>query len=88
MRRQLRDFVRVERVDVKSHDLPPHGRVAELHPCKDYGRLETRDGRVIDFHRNSAVNGDFDQLEVGTVLRFVEEMGDVGSQARSIIIGE
>lgn len=86
MRRQLEDFVRRERGDIKSHEMPPHGRVAELHPHMDYGRLNTPDNRLIYFHRNSVVNGDFDDLEVGTEVRFVEEMGDEGPQASSVTI--
>ncbi len=86
VRRQLQDFVRRERGNVKTHDVPPHGRVVELYPHMDYGKLDTPDGRLIYFHRNSIVNGDFDKLEIGTEVRFVEEMGDEGPQASTLTI--
>jgi ribosomal subunit interface protein len=86
MKRQLQDFVRRERGKVKNHDMPPHGHVVELFPNMDYGQLATPDGRVIYFHRNSVVNGDFDELEMGTEVRFTEEEGDEGPQASSVMI--
>jgi ribosome-associated translation inhibitor RaiA len=88
-RRQLEDYVRRHRGDVKTHELTPHGRIAELHPESDYGRLESPDGRLIYFHRNSLLNGDLDTLEIGVEVRFAEEMGDEGPQASSVsIIGK
>lgn len=86
IRRQLEDFVRRERGDVKRHEVPPHGRVTEFYPYMDYGKLETPDGRLIYFHRNSVVNGNFDELEIGAQVRFVEEMGDEGPQASTVTI--
>lgn len=85
-RRQLEDYVRRHRGDVKTHEPPPHGRVVELHPVSDYGRLESSDGRLIYFHRNSLLNGDLDTLEIGTEVRFAEEMGDDGPQASSVTV--
>lgn len=89
MGRQLEAFVRRERGDVKSHDVPPHGRIAALYPHMDYGNIEASDGRLIYFHRNSIVNGGFDDLEIGTQVRYVEETGEEGPQASSVsIIGK
>ena len=85
-RRRLEDYVRRERGDVKSHAVPPHGRVVELNPIMDYGKLETSDARLVYFHRNSVVSGDFDKLEIGTEVRFVEEMGDQGPQASTVTV--
>lgn len=86
MRRQLEEFVRRERGDTKSHEVPPHGRVVELFPHMDYGTLETPDRRQIYFHRNSVVNAEFDRLEIGTEVRFVAEMGEEGPQASTVTI--
>lgn len=86
IKRQLEDFVRRERSATKSHDLPPHGRVVELFPNMDYGRLEASDGRLVYFHRNSIVNGEFDDLDIGVEVRYVEEKGDEGPQASSVTI--
>ncbi|MFP3949457.1 MAG: cold-shock protein [Longimicrobiales bacterium] len=40
------------------------------------------------FHRNSLVNGDFEDMEVGTIVRFAEERGEKGPQASSVYITE
>jgi len=82
--RQLEQFVQRRRKDVKEHAPPPHGRIRELYPSADYGRIETSDGRDIYFHRNSVVNMDFDQLDIGMPVHFSEEMGEQGVQASSV----
>lgn len=84
VRRRLEDYARRRRGDVKPHEVPPHGRIAELNP--DYGRIETIDGRLIYFHRNSVFEADFDQLKIGTEVRFVEEAGELGPQASTVYV--
>lgn len=84
MRRQLEDYARRRRRDIKAHAVPPHGRVVELNSADDYGRIETPDGRLVYFHRNSVVDADFDKLEIGAEVRFVEEAGERGPQASTV----
>jgi len=84
-RRQLQDYVRRQRGDVKIHEGAPHARVNKLFPEEGYGFLETPDGREIYFHRNSVLNAGFDRLEIGTLVRFAEEEGEQGSQASTVI---
>ena len=86
MRRQLEDYMRKKRGQVKLHEEAAHGRVTVLEPEQDYGRLETPDGRDIYFHRHSLVDADFDDLAIGTELRFVEEAGEKGVQASSVFV--
>jgi cold shock CspA family protein/ribosome-associated translation inhibitor RaiA len=86
MRRQLQDFARVRRGDVKTAVRPPHARVARLHPEESFGFLETDEGREIYFHRSSVLGGGFDRLSVGTEVRFSEEPGDKGPQASTVQI--
>lgn len=86
VRRQLEDYNRKRQGKVKTHEESPHGRVSVLEPEQDYGRLETPDGRDIYFHRNSLVSAKFDDLEIGTELRFVEESGEDGPQASSVFV--
>lgn len=83
-RRRLQDHTRVERGKVKSHEEQPHGRIVELVPEEDFGRIETTDGREVYFHRNSVLNADFDKLETGTRVWFDEEHGDRGPQATTV----
>jgi cold shock CspA family protein len=83
-RRQLEDYERERQAPAKTHVGPPRGRVCELHPEKNFGRIETSDGRLIYFHRNSVRDGTFEQLAVGTEVHFDEEPGDKGPQASTV----
>jgi ribosomal subunit interface protein len=89
MSRQLKRYVKQRRGDVKYHEVPPHGRIAQLTPEQDCGMIETPDGRQIYFHRNSVVNKEFDALKQGAEVRFAEEMGEQGPQASSVqVVGK
>ena len=83
-RRQLKDDVRRQRGNVKTHEVSPHGHVAKLFPEQDYGFIESSDGREVYFHRNAVVDDKFDTLEAGSEVRFVEAMGDKGPQASTV----
>ncbi|OGA25174.1 MAG: 30S ribosomal protein S30 [Betaproteobacteria bacterium RIFCSPLOWO2_02_FULL_67_26] len=88
-RRQLEDYARRHDQRLKAHAAPPHGRIAELHPQENYGRIETPDGRLVYFHRNSVLGADFDQLRVGAEVRFDEEAGERGPQASTVhVVGK
>lgn len=56
--------------------------------CRDegYGFLRELGGREIYFHRNSVLRDDFERLEVGTGVRFVEVQGEKGPQASTVQI--
>jgi ribosomal subunit interface protein len=84
IRRQLENYAKRRRGDVKTHEVPPHGRLVELFPGKNYGKIETSDGRLIYFHANSLVDEDFAELQIGTEVRFVEEQGELGPQASTV----
>lgn len=89
MRRQLEDYARQRRRQVKLHESPPHGVVVEIHFDENYGRIETPGIGLVYFHRNSVVDADFDKLEVGTEVRFELEMGERGPQATTVhVIGK
>ncbi|MEJ2007043.1 MAG: HPF/RaiA family ribosome-associated protein [Acidobacteriota bacterium] len=85
-RRQLQDYSRRQRRDVKIHEAPPLARVARLFPEEGYGFLETPDGREIYFHKNSVLNDGFSHLEVGSRVSFSEEKGAEGPQASTVRI--
>ena len=84
--RKLKDYAETRRQEVKVHESPPHGRVISLLVGDGYGFIETPDGREIYFHANSVLNGDFRDLQVGSAVRFIEEMGEKGPQATSVRI--
>jgi len=86
MKRQLEDYARKRRGNVKQHNTPAHGRVLVLIPEEDYGKIETADERVIYFHRNSVLDNAFNKLDVGSEVRFVEDMGERGPQASTVTL--
>lgn len=84
LRRKLEEYERERRTTSRGHVTPPYGRVCELHPDEDFGRIETDDGRLVYFHRNSVIGCPFNQLTIGTKVRFAEEQGDRGPQASTV----
>ena len=62
-----------------------HGHVAKFVAGEGYGFIETADGRKVYFHRNSVLDDAFEHLTVGSEVRFVEEMGEKGPQATSVL---
>jgi ribosomal subunit interface protein len=88
-RRQLEDYARRRRQDVKRHEAPAHGRISQLFMDEGYGRIEAADGRQVYFHKNSVVDADFYHLLVGAEVRFNEEEGDMGPQASTVhVVGK
>ncbi len=87
--RQLEDYARRRRGKEKRHKSPPHGHIAQLYPGMEYGIIETADGGEVYFHKNALIEGDFNKLEVGDEVRFVEEQGEKGPQASTVhIVGK
>lgn len=84
VRRQLEDYERKRRQDVKQHMPLPTGWISELYPAEDFGRIVTSDGRSLYFHRHSVIGGDFERLTTGTGVHFVEERGERGPQASTV----
>jgi hypothetical protein len=81
---QLRSFAGERRGEVKPHDMPVVGRITELRPELDFGYLTTNAGTLLYFHRNSVMNGGYDDLAIGTPVQFVEAMGDTGPTASKV----
>jgi ribosomal subunit interface protein len=84
--RQLQDHVRKQRGEVSPTEVPPRGRVVRLFPDEGYGFIATADGRELYFHRNSVLEDAFDRLELGTEVRFAEELGNEGPQASTVAL--
>jgi len=89
MERKLADHSRRIRGEVKVHEAPPHGRITEIYPHMDYGRIISADGRDIYFHRNAIMETPFEKLEIGTQVWFAEELGDEGPKATTVhVVGK
>jgi ribosomal subunit interface protein len=84
--RILEEHRRRERGVVKTHEVPPSGRVVRLFPIENYGFIRTQDERDVYFHGNSLLNDDFNKLEVGTEVSFLEEQGNEGPQAARVTV--
>ena len=84
MRRQLQDYSRRRRREVKTHEVQPRARVARLFTQEGYGFLETAEGREIYFHKNSVLNDAFEHLTIGSTVSFIEEIGEQGPQASTV----
>ena len=84
--RQLEEFARKQRREVKAHDGPVYARVVRIYPEQDYGFIETPEHVNLYFHRAVVKDDKFDQLEVGSEVFYAEadEEGAVGPQASSI----
>jgi ribosomal subunit interface protein len=84
--RQLEDYVRCRRGDVKTHDLPIHGFVARLFPEDKFGFIKGTDGNEYYFSATNIASTSFDHLAVGDCVSFLMEPTNEGLQARRITI--
>jgi cold shock CspA family protein len=83
-RRQLEERVSRHRRQVKTHEPPDHGQVVYLDGLNRHGFLETPEGDQVYFHENALLDVDFESLEPGDELIFVEQQGQQGPQASSV----
>lgn len=86
-RRQLLELKRIQRGDVKTPGLPPHGRIVRLMAngaAGRYGFLQTRDGRELYFHENAVIGMSYDNLDEGTEVYFAEGEGQEGPHASTV----
>jgi cold shock CspA family protein/ribosome-associated translation inhibitor RaiA len=86
MERQVKEAAQRRRYDVKNHDEEPRAFIVRLFPEQDYGFIKSPEGEEFYFHRHAVLHDDYDRLEVGTEVRFVREMGEMGPQASSVQI--
>lgn len=86
MERKLEHWKTQHRHKVKTHDSPLQGTVEEIHREQDFGHINATDHRLIYFHRNSVVDGSFDDLKPGDPVELVVQTGEspVGPQASTV----
>jgi cold shock CspA family protein/ribosome-associated translation inhibitor RaiA len=82
--RQVEEFARMRRGEVKTSITPPEGRVLRLFPDEGFGFLAGEDGREVYFHQNSVLEPGFAALSVGARVRYAEEQGFEGPQASTV----
>lgn len=85
-KRQLEDYVRRQRRDIKQHDHPLLGTINKLFRDDGYGFVQLEDGTDVYFHEHSVVEAPFLQLHVGDQVRLVvaEGAGEKGPQASTV----
>ena len=66
--------------------IPLVGQVAETVPARDFGFLLTNSGGLLYFHRDALTVGDFDRLQPGDEVFYVENDGDTGPIAANVRI--
>ncbi len=84
--RQLKEYSKRQKGEVKTHFEKPVARVIRLFPEEGYGFLATVEGREVYFHENAVLDGKFEVLNVGSAVTFIEEPGDKGAQAVSVAL--
>lgn len=88
-RRELEKVVDKQRGEVKVH-LQQHAQamVEKLFRDQQYGFLRTLDGQQVYFNRNSVLHDHWENLRLGTAVRYTAEMGDKGLQASTVELVE
>jgi len=86
--RQLEDFIRKHRGDVKTHEIEEprlRGTISSLLADQSGGFVDTPEGEVY-FHRNSVAGGNFDDLHPGQPVELVAQRdeSEKGLQASTI----
>jgi hypothetical protein len=65
--------------------LAERGVITNLFPSEDYGLLRTEDGRELSFQRQN-VDGEFDRLNLGSEVRFTEQLTESGPEAIDVVL--
>ena len=79
MARRLGDRTAQIRGDVPGDDDPLQGLVAEIRHDEDFGRIIAADGRLVYFHRNSVVDGTFEDLRPRDPVDLHVQTGESGT---------
>lgn len=87
-KRQLEDYGHRQRGDIKTHAPVLHGRVTRVIADENYGFIETSEGHELYFHRDNLANNNFDKLAAGSEVRFLEDIGSEGLQAKRVSTGK
>lgn len=88
MTRELKQKAELRRGDVKPRHASASetGFIVRMFPEDGYGFIKTVDGREIYMHQNSVLHHAFDELEIGTQVRFESTVGNDGPQTTSVQI--
>lgn len=85
-KRLLEEDLRVQRREVKHHELPLHGRVSRLNG--NHGYIETPSGEEIYFSQENVADPAFENLEIGAEVQFLLEPGNNTLLAKRVTAGK
>lgn len=86
--RRMQSHSRKLRGEVKNHLPLTHGKVVRLFPEDDCGFIEALNGDEYYFQRGNVAYPEFDQLDVGTQVQFLEVIAGLGKQANRVTAGK
>jgi ribosomal subunit interface protein len=85
VQRQLEDHHRTLEGFVKRHDVQTSGVIARLFDQDEFGFIESLDGNEeYYFNSDNLIKFDFDHLEVGDTVHFIQAAGNEGQQAHRV----
>ncbi|HSW70467.1 MAG TPA: ribosome-associated translation inhibitor RaiA [Gammaproteobacteria bacterium] len=84
--RQLEDYLRKRRGEIKTHEALLHGFIVRLFPEENYGFIQGQDGNEYYFSATNVASKTFNQLAVGDTVGFLTESGNEGLQARRVTL--
>lgn len=86
MERKLTARRQMARGDVKTHDGPLQGKIAEIDRDGGFGQILATDHRLVYFHENSVVGASFHDLAPGDAVELVVQTGEseTGPQASTV----
>jgi ribosomal subunit interface protein len=87
-KRQLEDYGRRQRGDVKAHTPVLRGKVVRLIAEEGYGFIQTHEGEELYFNRDNLAEDNFEKLEEGSEVQFLEDIGGEGVQAKRVSTGK
>jgi ribosome-associated translation inhibitor RaiA/cold shock CspA family protein len=87
-KRRLEDELRLQRGQVKLHEVALHGHVARIDPEGGFGFIEGADGMQFYFNRDNVVEPAFEQLVPGTAVQFIGALEGDTPQAKRVTAGK
>lgn len=88
MKRQLEDVVRQRRGQEKLHAQPLHGELVRLDGDGGFGFIRTPNGDEYYFGRDNVAGTPFENLQTGSPVQFIPEVGGEGLQAKRVSLGK
>jgi len=86
MQEELKSAARKQQGQIKHHDGLLQGKIVEIRHDEGYGQIIATDNRLIYFHENSVVDGDFADLAQGDPVEMVVQVKEsaIGPQASTV----